>query len=114
MIERWIYELEGFEYSMEYRRGDDNIADYMSRQNDFIASITTRHARNKTRPDCCAWNRGIRREKANIPMTAKGSLGTGREGKRIGRLSNTEIMEIGKSRRKQLLKNVKMYKIYLK
>ena len=34
LVERWICEMENFQYTVQYRRGKDNIADFLSRQND--------------------------------------------------------------------------------
>ena len=40
LVQRWISEMEGFEYSIMYRQGPENVADYLSRQNDVVAVST--------------------------------------------------------------------------
>jgi len=34
LVQRWITEMEGFQYTVQYREGHKNIADFLSRQND--------------------------------------------------------------------------------
>ena len=50
--------MEGFQYSVMYRSGDQNIADYMSRQFGTMA-VTTRSKDADRRPDYAALNKGI-------------------------------------------------------
>lgn len=64
LVQRWILEMEGFRYEVRYRRGRDNIADFLSRQNDVVAPVTTRSQSAMTRTDYAALNKGIRRQKA--------------------------------------------------
>jgi len=54
--------MEGFQYSVMYRKGINNIADFLSRQNDHraIAAVGTRNKGKKTRLDYAAWNKGKR------------------------------------------------------
>jgi len=42
LVERWICEVEGLDYSVAYRRGVENIADYLSGQNDVATTVQTR------------------------------------------------------------------------
>ena len=63
LVERWICEMGGFNYSIEYRKGKMNIADYLSRLHDVIAITTTRSAGKDTRTDFLALSKGQRRTK---------------------------------------------------
>lgn len=39
LVQRWVWEMEGFSYSVEYRRGKENIADFLSRQEDVAEAL---------------------------------------------------------------------------
>ena len=62
LVQRWIMEMEGFRYEVRYRRGKYNIADFLSRQNDVVAPVTTRSQTATTRTDYAALNKGIKRQ----------------------------------------------------
>jgi len=64
LVQRWICEMEGFNYNVLYRRGPDNIADYLSRQNDVALAVQTRSKTAKDRPDYAKMIEGIRVRKA--------------------------------------------------
>ena len=49
LIERWICEIGGFEFNVQYRKGRMNIADYLSRQHDVIAAMSTRGSKKKVK-----------------------------------------------------------------
>ena len=66
------------------------------------AHVTTKHARNKTRPDHNALNRDIRREKTNSTITAKGNKDEGEDEKSLGR--GREGKKKLKKKKKKLLK----------
>jgi len=73
LVQRWLCEMEGFNYTVSYRKGKENIADYLSRQADIAPLVTTRSkshtlmtTRSKshdTRPDYWAMNKGIKKQK---------------------------------------------------
>ena len=65
LVQRWIYEMDGYNYKVTYRKGSMNIADFLSRQGDVAAPVTTRN--RATRPDYSALNKGIRRQIPNTP-----------------------------------------------
>ena len=60
LVERWICEMEGFDYSVMYRRGAENIADYLSRQNDVVTATPaqTRSDKEEIRRDFLALSKG--------------------------------------------------------
>ena len=72
LVERWICEMEGFSYSVRYRRGAENITDYLSRQYDVVAALRkkppkkpprTRSRDALTRPDYAAMMKGENKQK---------------------------------------------------
>lgn len=64
LVQRWLLEMEGFRYTVRYHKGAENIADFLSRQQDFaIAAANTRARRNNPRRDYAALNKGIWKQK---------------------------------------------------
>ena len=64
LVQRWICEMEGFQYTVRYRKGTENISDYLSRQYDTIAAaVQTRGKTMKTRIDYEALSKGERKRK---------------------------------------------------
>lgn len=47
LVERWICEMENFQYTVKYRRGRYNIADFLSRQNDVPLSVSMIEVKNQ-------------------------------------------------------------------
>ena len=61
LVQRWIMEMEGLRCTVRYHKGKENIADFLSRQDDrqthTAAAVTTRSATsNQKRPDYRALN----------------------------------------------------------
>jgi len=63
LVQRWLCEMEGFQYSVRYRKGEENIADYLSRQGDRAAVVTTRSLRKLPKVDYRALSKGVVRLK---------------------------------------------------
>ena len=51
LVQRWIWEMEGFRFSVKYRKGTRNIADFLSRQSDSVAMVSTRSETGKLEID---------------------------------------------------------------
>jgi len=60
LVQRWICEMEGFRYSVRYRRGTLNIADFLSRQNDVPETVAPVWLRKQKPKDYKAMNAGKR------------------------------------------------------
>ena len=75
LVQRWIMEMDGLRCTVRYHKGKENIADFLSRQDDrqthTAAAVTTRSATSKQkRPDYRALN-GNRPKKAAKPTSPK-------------------------------------------
>ena len=46
LVQRWVYEMEGFKYTVRYRKGEENIADFLSRQGDVLTATGAVHTRS--------------------------------------------------------------------
>jgi transposase InsO family protein len=60
--------MEGFQYTVRYHKGSENIADFLSRQGDFVGAISSNKKRRmreprKPRVDYKALSKGIKRVK---------------------------------------------------
>ena len=66
LVQRWLWEMEGFNYTVKFRKGEENIADYLSRQSDgeTCAAVSTRSKGQSTRVDYNALNKGINQRKS--------------------------------------------------
>ena len=75
LIQRWVCEMEGFQCTVRYRKGAENIADYLSRQGDYTAVVTTRGAHKAQRVDYRALSKGrqeTQRRCFSHPRTTQG------------------------------------------
>jgi len=63
LVERWLCELEEFSYSVEYHKGEENIVDFLSRQDDYAAAVSTRSSRVVTDEEVKQALRGRRRHR---------------------------------------------------
>jgi len=70
LVERWLCEMEGFSYSVMYRRGSMNIADFLSRQNDIVAVTKLRSKDKDERVDYQALSKGVKRTKRSGQQTS--------------------------------------------
>jgi len=60
LVQRWILEMEGFNYVVHYHKGAENIADFLSRQKELVACYFTRSKEQLFRPDYSRLNQGER------------------------------------------------------
>ena len=75
LVQRWIMEMDGLRCTVRYHKGKENIADFLSRQDDrqahMAAAVTTRSATSKQkRPDYRALN-GDRPKRVAEPTKAR-------------------------------------------
>ena len=63
LVQRWICEMEGFRYKVEYRKGRENIADFLSRRNDLVSAVVTRSAGGLTSVDMAEMDRLVSRKR---------------------------------------------------
>ena len=63
LVQRWLCEMEGFTFKVKYRKGGENIADFLSRQGDVAVPVQTRSSRGAPRIDYRALNKGVARSK---------------------------------------------------
>ena len=65
--------MEGFDYSVHYRKGSENIADFLSRQNDVAAPVVTWSKDAKCRLDYSQLNKANCSMKPKVQQKEKGT-----------------------------------------
>jgi len=65
--------MEGFQYPVKYRRGKENIADFLCRQGDLVASVTTRGTKKKEAGQRILRKKGQRKRKKSNKRLEGGS-----------------------------------------
>lgn len=75
LVQRWLCEMEGFHYRVMYRKGMENIADFLSRQGDVVSMVSTRSAGEDVELDMEAVDRLLSRKRRSPSVEAQSSQG---------------------------------------
>jgi len=95
--QRWLCPVESFSYTVQYRRGEMNIADFLSRQNDVCLAVTTRSAQQSSRLDYRALNQGEKRSKPSDKKDEEQRENRDRKKDRVSDVTKEGHEEDGKS-----------------